>query len=69
MYQYKAILKSTKEIVAEGHTIEDIEKQIIHYKRQQKKGFHTHGNEPVQIFHVQRNQETGKHKDLLLKVV
>ena len=41
MYQYKAILKSTREVVAEGHSLEDLEKQIKHFKREQKRNIHT----------------------------
>lgn len=65
MYQYKAILKSNKKIVAQDHTIEGIENKILHYRRKAKKGFHTRENEPVEIFHVFRN---GK-KQKLIKIV
>lgn len=62
MYQYKAILRSSQEVVAHGHTIEDVEKQIVHFKRQQKKGVHTNQNNPIDIFHVERNKTSGSHK-------
>ena len=65
MYQYKAILKSTKETVAEGHTVQDVENQIVHFKRQQKRGEHTDMNVPVEIFHIYRNGE----KEELVKII
>ena len=65
MYQYKAILKSTKEVVAEGHTVQDVENQIVHFKRGQKRDEHTDMNVPIEIFHVFRHGE----KDELIKVV
>ena len=70
MYQYKAVLKSTKEIIAEGHSVEDIEKQVLHFKRQQKYGLHTHMNDQVEVFHVMQNHVDGqKHKEKLLKLI
>lgn len=69
MYQYKGKLKSTKEVIAEGHSIEEIEKLILHFKRGQKKKKHTDGNVPIEIYHVQINHVTGKYKDKLIKVV
>lgn len=71
MFQYKAILISTKEVVAEGHTLQDVENEIVSFRRGQKKGLHTKGNEKIQIFHVQRNQKEGtwKAKEELIKIV
>lgn len=71
MFQYKAILKSTKEVIAQGHSIDDIEHQILSYRRRQKKGEHTRSNENIEIFHVQRNQKEGskKIKEELIKIV
>ena len=69
MYQYKAVLKRSKEIIAEGHSIEDIEKQIVHFKREQKHGFHTNMNNEIEIFHVRRDQLHGDKKNDLIKVV
>lgn len=71
MYQYKAVLKSTKEVIAQGHNLDDIEKSIKHFIREQKKGIHTHGNDPIEIFHIERNKTDGsrKSKEKLIKVV
>ena len=69
MYQYKAILKQSKEMVAEGHTLDDIEKQIVSFKRKQKKGIHTNMNNQIEIIHVQRDQVHGKGKEKIIKVV
>ena len=65
MYQYKAILKSSKKVVAENHTIDSIENDILHFRRQQKKGIHTQGNEPIEIFHVHRDDK----KEKLIKII
>lgn len=69
MYQYKARLKQSQEIIAEGHTLEEVEKQIIHFKREQKKGIHTNMNNQIEIIHIQRDQIKGKGKEKLVKVV
>ncbi len=69
MYQYKATLKSNKEVIAQGHSIEDIEKQILHFKREQKHGLHTNMNNQIEIFHVKRDQLHGDGKDVLIKTV
>ena len=65
MYQYKAVLKSSKEVVAQNHTIEQLMHDIKHFKREQKHGVHTQGNELIEIFHVHR--DTGKEE--FVKVV
>ncbi|VEU59316.1 MAG6790 family protein [Mesomycoplasma neurolyticum] len=70
MYQYKAILKSSKKVIAEGHTLEDVEKEIIRFIREQKKGLHTEGNIPIEIYHIERDKKKGNHfsKDKLIKI-
>ncbi|TCG11096.1 MAG6790 family protein [Mycoplasma todarodis] len=69
MYQYKAVLKSTKEIISQGHTLEDVEKDIKGFRRGHKHGLHTDSNVQVEIYHVLRDQKEGHGKDKLLKVV
>lgn len=71
MYQYKGILKSTQEVIAEGHTLEDVEHQIVTFRRGQKKGEHTRANEQIQIVHVKRSQKEGSFlaKEDIIKVV
>ncbi|MCP4337233.1 MAG: hypothetical protein GY679_05305 [Mycoplasma sp.] len=69
MYQYKAVLKSSKEVVAEGHTLNDIEKEIVRFKRGQKRSEHTNANVGIEIFHVKRDQKTGIGKEDLIKVI
>ena len=69
MYQYKAILKSSKKVIAEGHNVEDIEHKVKHFKREQKKGLHTKGNEVIEIFHNKINHISGKIKEELIKVI
>lgn len=65
MYQYKAILKSNRKIIAQDHSVEGFENKILNFRRKAKKGFHTRENEPVEIFHVFRD---GK-KEKLIKIV
>lgn len=69
MYQYIAKLKSSLEIIAEGHNVEDIENQIKRFRRGQKKGEHTKMNEPVEIFHVFSDTKHGRGKEVLLKII
>ncbi|MBN3534680.1 MAG6790 family protein [Mycoplasma procyoni] len=71
MYQYKAILKSTKEVIAQNHTLEDLEKDIKHFIREQKRGIHTNSNVPIEIYHVQRDKTSGveNSKEKLVKVL
>ncbi|WKX02369.1 MAG6790 family protein [Candidatus Mycoplasma mahonii] len=69
MYQYKAMLRRNKEVIAEGHTVEGIEKQVLHYKRGQKKGEHTNMNNEIEIIHIKRDQLHGNPKETLIKVV
>lgn len=65
MYQYKAILKSTKEVIAQNHTIDKLENDIKHFKREQKKGVHTRANDSIEIFHVHRDDG----KEELIKII
>ncbi len=69
MYQYKAVLKSTQEVIAEGHTLSDVEKDIVKFRRGQKYNEHTDSNVAIEIFHVKRDQKTGHGKNELIKVV
>ena len=69
MYQYKAVLLKKKEVIAQGHTVEDVEKQIIHFKREQKYGLHTDMNNQIQIIHVKRDQVHGTGKEEVIKIV
>ncbi len=65
MYQYKAILKSNRQIIAQDHSVEGVENKILNFRRKAKKGLHTRENEPVEIYHVFRD---GK-KQKLIKIV
>jgi len=69
MYQYKAVLKSTKEVIAEGHSVEDIEHAVLHYRRQQKNNSHTEMNVPVEVIHVKHNVEKNINKEELVKII
>ncbi|MGL4183826.1 MAG: MAG6790 family protein [Metamycoplasmataceae bacterium] len=71
MYQYKAVLVSSKEVIVEGHSIQEIENGIKTFKRGQKKGKHTSENEKIEIIHVFRNQKEGKTniKEEIIKIV
>ncbi|MCK5806870.1 MAG: hypothetical protein KAG91_00570 [Mycoplasmataceae bacterium] len=69
MYQYKAILKSSREVIAEGHNIEEIENKVKHFKREQKKGLHTKANDVIEVIHNKINHVSGKKKEELIKVL
>lgn len=69
MYQYKAILKSTEETIAEGHSLKDILALVKNFKRKQNKGIHTHANDQVKIIHVHRDKLHGFGKPKLIKVI
>ena len=69
MYQYKAVLKHSKQIIAEGHSLEDVENQIVHFKRGQKYGRHTNMNNEITIIHNLRDKVSGKYKEKIIKVV
>lgn len=69
MYQYKARLQSNHEVIAEGHTVEEIEAAIVSYRRAQKHGEHTRGNEPIEVIDVRRKQLTGERDEKVLKIL
>ncbi|MCK5867131.1 MAG: hypothetical protein KAG14_01905 [Mycoplasmataceae bacterium] len=69
MYQYKAVLKSSKKVIAEGHSVEDVEHKVKHFKREQKKGLHTKGNDVIEIIHNKINHISGNKKEELIKVI
>lgn len=71
MFQYKAVLLSTNEIIAEGHSVQDVENDIKKFKRAGKKGEHTRVNEKIEIIHIQRDQRKGVwySKEETIKVV
>lgn len=71
MYQYKAILRSTGEVIHEGHTIQEVEHAVVHFRREQRKGLHTHGNDKIDIYHAIRNKLFGwrKSRKELIKTV
>lgn len=71
MYQYKAILQKSNKVIAEAHSVEDVEKLIVRFKREQKRNLHTRGNEKINIFHVTRKTAEGQNqtKETLIKVV
>ena len=69
LFQYKAKLQKGQKVIAEGHTVEAIEKQIVHFKRQQKYNKHTNMNNKIEIYHYFRDEGKGKHKKKLVKVV
>ena len=69
MYQYKAVLKSTKEVIAEGHSVDEIEKSVLHFRRQQKRNEHTEMNVPVEVIHVKKNVEKNSYKEELVKII
>ncbi|MBT1397854.1 hypothetical protein FCM72_00425 [Mycoplasma bovis] len=71
MYKYKAKLIVNQEIIATANSLEDIEAAVIGYRRKQKVGDHTSGNEKVEIIHVERDSLKGKHKskEVVLKVI
>lgn len=71
MYKYKAKLIVNQEIIATANSLEDIEAAVLGYRRKQKVGAHTSGNEKVEIIHVERDSLKGKHKskEVVLKVI
>jgi len=69
MFQYKAILRTSKETVSEGHDLEDVLHGVITFRRGQKHGEHTLGNVPVDVYHVKRDKVSGRHTDVLIKTV
>ncbi|MHA0272444.1 MAG6790 family protein [Mycoplasma sp. 48589B] len=71
MYKYKARLLNKDEVVAQANTIEELEGLIKGFRRGQKHGLHTMGNEKIEIIRVERNHLEGKEasKEVLLKIV
>lgn len=71
MYQYKAILNTTKEVIAEAHSVDDLEKDIIRFKRAQKRDEHTRSNDKINVYHVTRKTAEGKNqvKETLIKTI
>ncbi|MGL4343096.1 MAG: MAG6790 family protein [Metamycoplasmataceae bacterium] len=71
MFQYKAVLVSSKKVIATGHSVKDIENDILSFRRKQKKGEHTQQNEKIEIIHMQRNQKEGSSKAIekIVKIV
>ena len=69
MFQYKAVLRSSKKVISEGHDVEDVLHGVKNFRRGQKYGIHTDSNVPVDIFHVKRDKVSGKHADILLKTI
>ncbi|OYD26550.1 hypothetical protein EI74_0755 [Mycoplasma testudineum] len=71
MYQYKAILKTTGEKIAEGHSVQEVEQEVKSYRRGQKHGEHTRGDDLVEIIHVERSKKEGTlaSKEKLVKTV
>ncbi|MGL6125155.1 MAG: MAG6790 family protein [Metamycoplasmataceae bacterium] len=66
MYQYKAVLTSSKEVLTKDHTIEDIEKFIVGWRRRNA----SKANENIEIIHVFRNNKLSwKSKEELVKIV
>ena len=69
MYQYKAILKSSREVIAEGHNVEDIEHKVKRFKREQKKGLHTKGNDVIEVIHNKIDHVSGNTKEEIIKIL
>ncbi len=66
MYQYKAVLVSDKEILVKDHTIEDIEKFIVGWRRRNS----DKSNDKIEIIHIFRtNKLSWKVKEELIKIV
>ncbi|MGV2392458.1 UNVERIFIED_CONTAM: hypothetical protein O8I53_05470 [Campylobacter lari] len=71
MYKYKARLISSQEVIAQANHLDDLDGMILSYRRKQKAGEHTSGNERIQVIHVERDSLKGKHKskEVILKEV
>lgn len=69
MFQYKAILRTNKETISEGHDLEDVLNGIKSFRRGQKHGEHTLSNVPIDVYHVKREKVSGRHTDILIKTV
>ncbi|WP_036452660.1 MAG6790 family protein [Mycoplasma buteonis] len=71
MYKYKAKLVASNEVIAQANTLEELEGMIKGFRRGQKRGEHTQGNEKIEIIHVERNNLEGKSgsKEVSVKIV
>ncbi|MBN4083498.1 hypothetical protein JXZ92_01510 [Mycoplasma sp. CSL10137] len=71
MYKYKAKLVSSGEVVAKANTLEELEGLIKGFRRGQKHGMHTQGNEKIEVIHVERDHLKGENysKEHLIKIV
>ncbi|MGL5205471.1 MAG: MAG6790 family protein [Metamycoplasmataceae bacterium] len=66
MYQYKAVLSSNKEVLTKDHTIEDIEKFVVGWRRRNTEK----ANENIEIIHVYRNNKLSwRPKEELVKII
>lgn len=66
MYQYKAVLTSDKQVLTKEHTIEDIEKFVVGWRRKNS----SKSNENIEIIHVFRiNKLSWKTKEELVKII
>lgn len=66
MFQYKAVLSSNKQIITQDHTIDDIEKFVIGWRRKNI----DQSNEKIEIIHVFRtNKLSWKNKEELIKII
>ena len=69
MFQYKAVLRSNKNVISEGHDVVDVIHGAKSYRRGEKKGEHTNSNVPIDIYHVKRDKVSGLHQDVLIKTI
>ncbi|QKT05267.1 MAG6790 family protein [Mycoplasma sp. OR1901] len=71
MYKYKAKLISSGEVIAKANTLDELEGLIKGFRRGQKHGIHTQGNEKIEVIHVERDHLKGESysKDILIKIV
>lgn len=69
MYQYKGVFHKSRKVAAEGHTIEDIEQQIVRIRREQLKNNDGGTSEAIEIIHVKREGKTGHFKEEFVKLV
>jgi hypothetical protein len=70
MFQYKAILRSDKRVISEGHDLEDVINGVKSFRRGEKHGEHTSSNVPVDVYHVKRKDKvSGDHQDVFLKTI
>ena len=66
MYQYRAVLKSSGVLVTEAHNLEEIEKHIVHYRRNEGKGH----KDSILIYHRKiLDHSQGNFKEELIKTI